>query len=65
MKEEKNAISRKDEKGDLVFYCPNEGCGEELSYFSGIEGFPEHLYCRGCIDVAYFPEDGSVIGEIK
>ena len=40
---------------DQEFKCPNEGCGIDLSYFSGLEGIPEHLFCPICMDWAYDP----------
>lgn len=40
------------------FVCPNEGCGESLSYFSGLASVPEHLFCPKCVDRVYDPETG-------
>ena len=39
------------------FKCPT--CGIDLSYFSGLEGIPEHLFCPVCTDWAYDVSSGE------
>ena len=46
-----------------ILICDNEGCGEILEHFSGLEQIPEYEYCPICNDIMY-DDEGNVKGEL-